>query len=146
MKEDASKETGVYKEFMKIYEKTSDFVAQKEKIQKAVEKFAPGTVLDDAALKTLIVDGKLTINGVEIEMKGNTFSRILNGPCANEGYMLEFGKLSIKYSKKERQPGDVYVGMTHAENYQSANSFRVGVGGAYGETPRPKPVQPKPDK
>lgn len=142
-REDASAETGVYDKFLEIYQKSADFAAQKEKIKASIKKFDANADMSDEQLLELIKTGTLTINGMEITMTGNAFEKILNAPCANEGYMLSFGDLEITYSKKEKTttPGDIYVGMAYTENYQSANSFKLGVGAAWGKTP-PQPRTP----
>lgn len=145
-REDASKETAVFDKFMEIYTKSADFAAQKITMQKEIEKFIPGAKLDEAGIITLIKTGKLTLNGQEIKMTGNAFEKMLNGPCANEGYMLSFGKIELTVEKEEKIPakkGNIYVGMEHIDNYQRARSVKVGVGTMYGDKPAPQPKQPE---
>lgn len=90
-----------------------------------------------------------TSDGVTLTLPSE-FVKMLFAPCANEGFMISFGQLSMKYSetttKVEKTPGDVYVGMEYTENYQTANSINIGAGALAGRKPKaPKPpVTPPP--
>lgn len=89
-----------------------------------------------------------TADGVKITLPSE-FVKMLYAPCANEGFMISFGQLSMKYTeittKVEKTPGDVYVGMEYTENYQTANSINIGAGvlaGRNPQAPTPPPVVP----
>ncbi|MBP6911006.1 hypothetical protein KBC03_05475 [Patescibacteria group bacterium] len=155
-REDASKEKDVHNKFLEIYKNSPDFAAQKEMIQKSIKKFDAKAEMSDAQLIDLIKTGKITLNGMDITMTGNTFERFLNAPCANEGYKQGFGQLEITYSKKtvKPAPGNIYVAMGSTGSENSANSFKIGLGAAYGEAPKqkkpdtpppPPPPEPEPE-
>lgn len=120
-RQDATEETKVYNSFIDIFQKTSEFEAQKNRINEALTKVPGGVQLNDVQMKELIKNHALEVNGVKLELPA-TFEKVLNGPCANEAYMLAFGELTITYKKPE---GDVSVGVEYTNNYLTVNTFSI---------------------
>lgn len=121
-KRDAAKEKQVYDRFIDILQGTSEFKAQHERVNAALKANGIKIQLDDAQMKELIKNQVLEINGVKIELP-SVFEKVLNGPCANEAYMLRFGEMIVSYKKE-----GVYVGVEYTNNYLTVNTFKIGFG------------------
>ena len=123
-KADASKDKDVYNKFIDILTKTSEFEAQFARVNTALESLNIGLQLDADQMKQLVKDHTLEVNGVKIDLPA-TFEKVLNGPCANEAYMLTFGEMTVSYKRPE---GDISVGVEYTSNYQTVKTFSVGIG------------------
>lgn len=121
-KKDASSEKKVYDKFIDILQGTNEFKVQHQKINEALKANGINVHLDDAQMKELIKNKVIEINGVKIELP-SVFEKVLNGPCANEAYMLRFGEMIVSYKKE-----GVYVGVEYTNNYLTVNTFKIGLG------------------
>lgn len=127
---EAATELDAKAKLQESFKTTREFSLLLDKVNKFMkDKKADVQPLNTDQLMDLVKNQTLeTADGVTLTLPSE-FVKMLFAPCANEGFMISFGQLSMKYSETtttvEKTPGDIYVGMEYTENYQTANSINV---------------------
>lgn len=137
----ADKNGGEFKAFMDTYMKSAEAQQQRAALRAIIDKQTQtpdGKPLSDAEYLTLVTTGKLEHNGATITLPSDFF-KALNGPCANESYILNFGDLNIKSktSKQVEKPTerfeDIAPDQTMAVDVVTGRqqSKKVNIGGGF---------------